>query len=140
MLGGHAATGAGSNYSVFALPLPTGDPGQALPIPGNATMVSIEILGVVVMVTRQPGQSTEDFAQDLADAVNANATLATARIFGLASGTTFVTTGTIDDSTITVATPVPTLTTWGIAALLMGMGLLTLAFGRVSVRWRGRST
>jgi len=132
VLGGNAAAGAGSNYSVFALPLPTSDPGQALTIPENAATVSIEILGVVVMVTRQPGQSTEDFTQALANAVNANSTLAAARIFGLASGTTFVTTGTIDDSTITVATPVPSLTTWGVVALLLVLS--TFALRRASLR------
>jgi len=119
VLGGNSAPGAGSNYSVFALPLPTSDAGQALEIPGNATTVSIEIIGVVIEVNRQTGQTTQELTQVLADAVNANPTLAAARIFGLASGTTFVTTGTIDDSTITAAPPVPTMAPWGVVPIAM---------------------
>ena len=77
------------------------------------------------------GQSAEDLAQALADEVNANPTLAAARIYGLASGDSFVTTGTIES--VELITLVPTLPFWGLSlliTLLLAAGLR--AFGEES--------
>ena len=127
VLGGNSAPGAGSNYVVFARPLPIGDPSQALLIPAQTGSITMIVSGVEIQVFAQAGESPEDLAQALADEVNANATLAAARIYALASGAHFVTTGTIESVDITPAVePVPTLPFWGLAlmiALLLGAGL-----------------
>jgi hypothetical protein len=116
VLGGNAAPGAGSNYVVFARPLPTDDPSQSLLLPATAGTVTLTISGVQIQVVGSPGQSAEDLAQALADEVNANPTLAAARIYGLASGANFVTTGTIES--VDVITLVPTLPFWGLSLLI----------------------
>jgi hypothetical protein len=126
VLGGNYAPGAGSNYVVFARPLPIGDPGQALSIPANTGSVTMIISGVEIQVFASVGQSPEDIAQALADEVNANPTLSAARIYGLASGDNFVTTGTIESVDVVEAVEsVPTLPLSGLAlmiALLLGAG------------------
>jgi hypothetical protein len=120
MLGGNAAPGAGSNYVVFARPLPIGDPVQSLLIPATAGNITITISGVEIQVFRSMGQSAEDFAQALADAVNADPTLAAARLYGLATGDIFVTTGTIEAVDIVDGeTPVPTLPWSGLSLLIV---------------------
>jgi hypothetical protein len=124
VLGGNLATGANSNYAVFARPLPLGDPSQSLTIPANASSVTMTISGVQVQVSAMAGQSASDLAQALADAVNADPTLAAARIYGLASGASLVTTGLIES--VDVVRPVPALPIAGLvtlAALLLGAGL-----------------
>ncbi len=136
VLGGNQATGAGSNYVVFARPLPLADPSQALEIAPGAFGVSVTIDGVEVSVTRQPGDSDADVAAALAAAVNADPTLSAARIFGLASSATFVTTGIIESSAFTGA-PVPTLSAWTTALLVLSIAMLAVGFllrGRVGAR------
>ena len=126
VLGGPAAPGVGSNYLVFATPLPLGDPSQAFEVTSEADTVWVTINGVLVQVTRMMGQSDADFAQDIADAINANPMLAVQRVFGLASGTSVVTTGTIDS--LLILTDVPALPAWA----LWVAGTLLLLVGR---RW-----
>jgi len=129
-LGGNEAPGAGSNYVVFARPLPLQDPTQALEIPPGVGTVTVTIAGVVVVVVREAGQSDADLAAALAAAVNADPTLAAARIFGLASAATFVTTGVIESSDFT--TPVPLLSLPGLSALAALLVCSVLG----AARWR----
>ncbi len=122
-LGGNLAPGAGSNYVVFARPLPVDDPGQAFSVPEYASAVTLTVSGVEIQVVRAPGQSSEGFAQAIANAVNADPTLAAARIYGLASGAVFVTTGTIDASSTTASLPLlPVSGLVLLAGLLLGVG------------------
>lgn len=125
VLGGNQAPDAGSNYVVFALPLDTTDPSQALTIPSSSSAVRVTINGVTITLMRG-SQSDEEFAQALADAVNADPTLSAARIFGIASGATFVTTGSIEDSSVTLQ--IPALPPWGV--LLLATALLVFARSR----------
>jgi hypothetical protein len=123
LLGGNSAPGAGSNYVVFAQPLPTDDPNQALTIPASAGRVIVTISGVQIEAVRAAGQTAGDLARALADAANADPTLAAARIYALASGATFVTTGTIESGEITAALPMLPVYGLGIlVALVMGLG------------------
>lgn len=117
VLGGNEAPGAGSNYVVFARPLPLGDPSQAFTVPATAGGVTLIVSGVPIQVARSLGETSEQLAQALADAVNADPTLAAARIYGLASGATFVTTGSIESSTI--AAPLPLLPVGGVVLLVL---------------------
>ena len=132
VLGGNDAPGAGSNYVVFAQPLPLADPTQAFEIGGSAGAVDVTVSGVLISVTRMMGQSNADFAQDVADTINANATLAAARIYALASGANVVTTGTIDTLVFSVEVPaLPAFAPWLLAPLLVVIGR---AFGRRASR------
>lgn len=124
VLGGNSAPGAGSNYVVFARPLPIGDPSQALLIPANTPSVTMMLSGVLIQVVRTAGQTAEDLAQALADEVNADPTLAAARIYGLASGDHFVTTGSIESTDFGPAVPTLPISGLGLLiALLFGAGL-----------------
>lgn len=105
-LGGNQPSAAGSNYVVFARPLNLGDPLHAFAIPGLPAGVTVTINGVTLQVNRQTGQTAAQFAGSVAAAINADPTLAAARIFGLASGTAFVTTGTIQSVSVQ-ATAIP---------------------------------
>jgi hypothetical protein len=121
VLGGNAAPGAGSNYVVFARPLPTDDPEQSFTVPDDASMLSITISGVVIEVSRPAGQTSADFAEVLAQAVNTHPTLAAARIYGLASGATFVTTGQIEDAAVLNPVPLsPVVNLVGLILLMSG--------------------
>ena len=135
VLGGNEAPGANSNYSVFARPLPLGDPSQALPVPPGASAVALTISGVWIQVQRSPGDTTEEFTQAIAAAINADSTLSAARIYGLASGTTLVTTGTIESSSIArnlPALPLPGLVV--LVSLLLGAGARSVFTARRSTR------
>jgi hypothetical protein len=121
-LGGNEAPGAGSMYTVVALPLDTEDPQHALMFstPAPPGIASVTINGVTVQITIAPGQSGPSAAAALAAAVNANPTLQGLRIFALATGPHFVTTGTI--SAATFPPQVPLAPAW-----LLGLGALALA-------------
>ena len=124
VLGGNSSPSGGSNYSVLALPLPLGDLEEAFEVPGAASAVTVTVSGVEITVARGPGQTPADVAAALADAVNADPTLAAARIFGLASGASFVTTGVIESTLVTVF--LPGLAPMGLpllAAVLLASGL-----------------
>jgi hypothetical protein len=124
-LGGNLPSSAGSNYLVFARPLDVGDAAHAFVIPGLPPGVTVTINGVTLVVPRQTGQTAAQLAAAVAAAINANPTLIAARIFGFASGTAFVTTGTIQSVTLS-ATPIPALPgVWAFAlCLLLGGALL----------------
>lgn len=122
VLGGNHPSGSGSNYVVFARPLDTLDPAHAFAISGLPASASVTIAGVTVAVQRLAGQTDADLAASLAAAVNANATLAAAHIFGLASGAAFVTTGTIQSYYLTPV-GVPVLPAWGALLLCAALGL-----------------
>ncbi len=132
VLGGPLPSTAGSMYSVFARPLDLTDPLHAFVIPGLPAGVNVTINGVALQVARQNGQTAAQLAAAVAAAINANPTLAAAHIFGLAQGTGFVTTGTIQ-SVSTFATPIPALTPWAqalLAATLAGLALSSAALRR----------
>jgi len=124
VLGGPAPVG--SMYSVFARPLDLADPLHAFVIPGLPAGVNVTINGVSLQVARQNGQTAAQLAAAVAAAINANPTLAAAHIFGLAQGTGFVTTGTIQ-SVGTFGTPIPALGPWGQALLAATLAALALS-------------
>jgi hypothetical protein len=128
-LGGNLPSAAGSNYVVFARPLDLTDPVHAFSIPGLPAGVLVTINGVSLQVTRQNGQTAAQFAASIAAAINANSTLAAARVFGLASGVTFVTTGTIQSVTVQ-SVPIPALPLAWAAALCAALGWLALRRAR----------
>lgn len=139
--------GANSNYVVIAQPLDTGNPEQALAISGIATggSFSVTIDGVIVLVATSAGQTAAAVASALAAAINADPTLAGQRIFGLASGSVLVTTGSIEavvnlDVGLGGAAPpvlVPVMGSYGILWLALASG----AYGLLAARRmrRGRS-
>jgi hypothetical protein len=104
-LGGNRPSTATSNYLVFARPLDLTDPLHAFTIPDSAPVVVVTISGVTLQVARQAGQTTAQFAGSVAAAINGNATLAAARIFGFATGASFTTTGTIQS--VGTSAPIP---------------------------------
>lgn len=99
-LGGNLPSNAGSNYVVFARPVDLLDPAHAYTISGLPSGIGLIVSGVSLNVTRQAGQTAAQFAASVAAAINANSALAALRIFGLASGTSFVTTGHLDLVTV----------------------------------------
>lgn len=124
--------GANSNYVVIAKPLDTSDPEQALTISGTATggSFSVTISGVIVSVVTSAGQTAAQVASALAAAINADSTLAAARIFGLASGSSLVTTGSIEavdnlDSGLGGEEPpvlIPVMGSYGLLWLVLASG------------------
>ncbi len=96
--GNQPGTGAGSNYVVFARPLDLLDASHAFTIPGLPAGVRVTINGVDLQVNRQSGQTATQFAASVAAAINAN--FGAQRVFGVATGTTFVTTGTLQNVTV----------------------------------------
>jgi hypothetical protein len=138
-LGGNLPSNAGSNYVVFARPLDLTDPVHAFTIPGLPAAISVTVSGVTLQVTRQNGQTAAQFAGSIAAAINANATLAAARVFGIASGVTFVTTGTLQNVTVQ-SVPVPALPGAWMLALCAALAGFTL-FGarRLDTRRARRS-
>ena len=133
VMGGPLPSSAGSMYSVFARPLDLTDPLHAFVIPGLPAGVNVTINGVALQVSRQNGQTAAQLAAAVAAAINANPTLAAAHIFGLAQGTGFVTTGTIQ-SVSTFATPIPALAPW--AQALLAAALAALALSPAALRRR----
>ncbi len=132
-LGGNQAAGANSNYTVVVKPVNTSEAGRTLAMPpligdGN---YSVTVSGVVVTVPTATGMTRAALAQALADAVNANGALQTARVFGLAVGDVLVVTGSIDGVDVGFVLPVP-----GLGPPAIGVLLVLL----VAVAWRVRSS
>jgi hypothetical protein len=138
-LGGNLPSSATSNYVVFAKPLDLGDATHAFTISGTPSAVSVTISGVTLVVNRQTGQTNADFAASIAAAINGNAALAEMRVFGLGSGGSVVTTGSLQSVT-QQASPIPALPfAWALtlcAALAAALGLSR----RGSRRDRGPAT
>ncbi|HTO08427.1 MAG TPA: hypothetical protein VMR86_15380 [Myxococcota bacterium] len=134
-LGGNLPSSATSNYVVFAKPVDLTDTSHAFTIAGTPAVVSVTVGGVTLVVNRQTGQSNAQLASAVAGAINGNATLAGLRIFGFATGASFVTTGTLQNVT-TQASPIPALPIAWVVALC---GALAAAFA-LSLRRTPRDT
>ena len=134
-LGGNLPSAAGSNYVVFARPLDLTDPGHAFSFQSVPEGVTLMISGVTLQVASQAGQTTAQFAGSVAAAINANSSLAALRVFGIASGSTVVTTGIVQSVSVQ-SVPVPALPrAWRLALCAALGGLTALAARR---RDRGR--
>ena len=125
-LGGNLPSSATSNYVVFAKPLDLTDTTHAFALSGSPAAVSVTIAGVTLVVNRQTGQSNAQFAGSIAAAINGNAALQSLRVFGLASGGSVVTTGSLQSVT-QQASPIPALPfAWAVilcAAIAAALGL-----------------
>jgi hypothetical protein len=123
-LGGNFAPGAGSNYTVTALPVDTSDPQHAFeipsPVPTGTAFVTIN--GVTVVVAVSSGQSPTSVASALAAAVNANATLQSQRIFAIGSGPFFIATGLIQNYSYVDEIPLASPLAFAALALFLLMG------------------
>ncbi len=138
-LGGNLPSAAGSNYVVFARPLDLTDPAHAYSIQGLPASVTVTISGLTLQVTRQSGDSAAQFAAAIAAAINASPTFLAARIFATASGSTFVTTGTIQSVTVP-STQISALpSAWALALCALLGGFSALAARRRDLGPGGRS-
>ena len=132
VLGGPQPSTAGSMYTVFARPLDLTDPQHAYVITGLPAGITVVVNGVTLQVTRQSGQTAAQLASAVAAAINADPTLAAAHVFGLAQGTGFVTTGSLQSVTV-LSTPIPLLAPWAqalLAALFAAVALSSAALRR----------
>ena len=137
-LGGNLPSNAGSNYVVFARPLDLTDPVHAFLITGLPASVTMTISGVTLVVQRTPDQTAAQLAGAVAAAINGNATLAAAHVFGLASGTAIVTTGTIQSAS-QQALPIPALPRAAALLLVAALGAALALSRRARPRDKGRA-
>ncbi len=99
------------------------------PTTGN---VSFSVDGVAFQVPTLEGESVEEVASNVADAINDDPTLSQAGIFAFAIGGTVITNGTITDRMINGAV-IPSLSGWSLgllAALLPATAMLSSAWRR----------
>jgi cysteine-rich repeat protein len=93
--------------------------------------VTITVDGVVLVVPTSQGQSASQVVSDIAAAIEADPTLSAAGVSAFASGTTLVTTGSIEsvvvnDPGLAVPAEVPAVPPWGlfvIAGLVFAVAL-----------------
>jgi cysteine-rich repeat protein len=97
----------------------------------TAGTVRFNVNGVPLQVPTLPGETAEEVASKVADAINADPTLSQAAVFGFATASTVVTNGLITGRLVTIAIPVPALTGWGLGllSLLLGATAFLLARG-----------